>query len=226
MCPENESGGTGNQSGAQEGQNNGGDQNQPKTVPLADHKKMLDEMHVAKNQAKLFQSEIENLKTQLQSIKTKGAESSGDYKSLYEQATAAKTEIESKFNDFRSNVYNDKRIEAVESVLKQRGLKESAKSVLDFIDLDKLPVELTSRGRILVHGVEEQATELQKKYEFAFAKGDAPNINNGGGASGAGVEDSSLTAQYMTDLEKSDPKKYRELMPRYLAAYKKRITGG
>lgn len=216
--------GDGGAGGGGEG-DKGGDQ-APKTVPLTEHKKALDDMHVAKTQVKELSDKLNTMQTELASIKTKKSEENGDFKALYEQTRSEKEALSKTHTDFKASVYNNERIRALETELKKRGLKEGAETVLDFADLEKLPYELTSRGRILVHGVEEQAAELEKKYDYAFSKQKAPPVNSGGGAAGDAVEDSQLTAAYMTELEVKDNKKYREILPRYLAAYKKRTSQG
>lgn len=217
MSPEGD-GGAG--AGGEGGGATGGDPN-AKTVPLDQYKKALDEMHSAKETLKNTSTQLETLKSEIETIKTSKAKESGDFKSLYEKTLQDKADLEKRHNDFRSAVIQDKRLGILESELRKRGLKQGSESIMDLADLEKMPFETTNKGRFLIHGADQVAADLETKYSAAFDKGKSPVINTGGGNGGGGAG-AELTADYMVELEAKDPKKYRELMPKYLEQYQKR----
>jgi hypothetical protein len=222
MSPEGDGGGTGGTGGSTGSAGGDGDP-ATKVVPLDVHKRTLDEVHATKGQLKTVADQLAAVQNELNSIKTKGAESSGDFKSLYDQKSQELEQLKTTHGDFKKSVFNNERLRSLEAELKSRGLKSGNESLVDFADLEKMPNEITSRGRILVHGVKEVANELEQKYSFAFEKPKPPNVNGGGGNNGTGENTGEeLTATMMVELETKDPKRYRELYPKYLEQWKQR----
>lgn len=200
----------------------GGDKNS-KMVPLADHKALLDKFHETGNALKTVQAELKALKDAETSRKTKDSEDKGDFKNLYEQTKTEKAELQTKFETFKKDVVNTNRYHTLESALKGAGLKTGSENVIDFADFEKMPIETTSKGRIIVHGVEEMVDHLKKNYPFAFDAKKVSNVNAGGGA-GGGRDDgggTEITAADVLQAEseaKKDPKKmdaYHELYKRF-----------
>ncbi len=220
--PEGDTGSAGGSGGSGAGGSGEGDP-ASKQVPLDTYKKALDQVHETKNQLKSVSDQMTALQTELNTLKTKGKESSGDYKGLYEQKNQEFETLKQTHDGFKKSVFNNERMRSLENELKTRGLKEGSESIIDFADLEKMPYEVTSRGRILVNGVKEIANDLESKYSFAFSKTPAPKINSGGGSGGTEeVNGEELTAEYMTKLEVTDKAKYKELFPKYLEQYRKR----
>lgn len=222
MAPNGDGGGAGGGGG------DGGGAPNPdpgKTVPLADHKKALDEMHSTKETLKQTNAKLETLEATLKKIETDKAASAGDYKSLYEGVVKDKADVEKKFNDFKGAVVQDKRLGVLEGELRKLGLKDGSEGIMDLADINKLPFETTNKGRFLINGADQLAKELETKYPAAFDKGKPAKINTGGGNNGTEPDvTGDLTADYMVELETKDPKKYRELFPKYLEQRKKRIS--
>lgn len=231
-APEGDAGGTG---GGGEGGDPGGggsgggtpDDKSKQQVPLATHKEVLDKFHAANGQLKTLAAEVETLKQAAKTRDTKTGEDKGDFKPLYETLKTEHETLKGTHEKFKQSVFNTARLTALEAELKKQGLKAGNESVVDFADLEKMPHETTSRGRILVHGVEEMAADLKKRYDFAFGKPANPKINSGGGNDGGGKGDdetdySTLTAEYMVQLETKDNKKYRELYPHFVREMHKR----
>lgn len=176
-------GGTGGAGGG--GQGDGGGDKSSKSVPLDTHKALLDKFHETANSLKATNVELEKLKGELANVRTKGDEDKGDFKKLYEQTKQEKAELQTRFEGFKKDVINTQRYNALTSALKSAGLKDGSESVIDFADFEKMPIETTSKGRILVHGVEETVADLKQKYAFAF-EGKKPQIVNSGGGAGGG----------------------------------------
>jgi hypothetical protein len=216
------SGGTGGDNG--EGGNGGGDNTG--TVDLKTHKAILDKYHAQNADTKKKEAEIERLRNELKSKSNQDSTDKGDFKSLYERTKADNETLQAKFTEYRDAAVNTRRGEALEAELKKLGLKAGNESVIDFADFEEMPHELTSRGRILVHGVEEAARKLKEKYSFAFETKTTPRINSGGAGGGSGnngagagdgteFTDDQLTTDFMLEMEKKDRAMYRKLMPRY-----------
>lgn len=176
--------GDGGGGGTGDGGDKGGDggDKSAKSVPLDTHKALLDKYHESANSLKATNAELEKLRSEMANLKTKGDEDKGDFKKLYEQTKQEKSDLQTRFDSFKKDVINTQRYSAMESALKVAGLKQGSESVIDFMDFEKLPIETTSKGRILVHGVEEAVTDLKQKYSFAFDVKKTTTVNGGGGA--------------------------------------------
>lgn len=222
-CPEGDSAG-GAGSGAAGGAPNGdGDQNQSqKTVSIEDHQRALQDLHKFKEDSRKSKDALAALQNEVATLRTKGAEEKGDFKSLYEQKNQELIAERQKAQEFKTSVLATQKIQTLEGTLKKLGLKPGSESVMDFADLEKMPHELTSKGRILVHGADELAADLKKNYPFAFSAPPPPDFNGGGGGDNTLAGDSELTAEYMVELETKDPAKYKQLFPRYVEMVKKR----
>lgn len=192
-------------------------------VPLAKHKEILDKLHAQNEEFTKVKNELQALKDAEKTRNDKSAADKGDFKSLYESALNEKKDLQGRFDQFKKDVINTSRYEALEKKLKSEGLKEGGGSVIDFADFEKMPFETTSKGRIIVHGVDEMAATLKKNYPYLFGSKPTSNINTGGGAGGGGDEgggDETVTAAQVLEAEdaaKKDPK----LKPAYEAKYRK-----
>lgn len=228
LYPEGDAGGAGGggEGGGAAGSDGGsGGEGGDKAVDLKTHKAVLDKYHNTNNELKKLQGDFEKLKNEMKSKNDQSSADKGDFKSLYETLKTEKEQLQSKFNEYRNAAINTRRAEALEAELKKQGLKPGNESVIDFADFEQMPHELTSRGRILVHGVEETAQKLKEKYSFAFGTKETPRINNGGtgggGTGDSGAKDGSeftddqLTPQFMIEMEKKDKAMYRTLHPRF-----------
>ncbi len=235
--PEGDAGGAGGggSGGAGDDQsgNSGSQDDKSKVVPLSTHKETLEKFHSTNTKLKETETKLSQLQQEFEKIKNDKAnanrenlENSGNFKELYTQVKSENETLKNQNAEFKKSVFNNERIRTLESELKAIGLKPGNESVIDFAELEKMPVEATSRGRILVHGAKEIAADLQKKYGFAFGKPTPPKINGGGGGDDEAVHseisDDTLTAAYMVEMETKDPKKYKELYPRFVKLWKQR----
>jgi len=219
-----ENGGGGTGGGGDKG-GEGGDKS-AKSVPLDTHKAVLDKFHETANTLKATNAELEKLKGELASLKTKGSEDKGDFKQLYEQTKQEKAELQTRLDTFKKDVVNTQRFAALEAGLKAAGLKQGNENVIDFADLEKLPIETTSKGRILVHGVEEAVTDLKSKYSFAFEPKKMSNVNGGGGAgSGSSGGDGEVSVEDVLAAENASRAKPgdRALRDAYYSLHKKYV---
>lgn len=233
MSPEGEGGGAGGSSeGANGGAGGDGDKGGGegdktlKTIPLETHKALLDKFHAQNEELKALNASVQKIKDEEKARSTKTNEDKGDFKSLYESTKQELTDFKQKHDQFKLDVINTSRYAALESALKTAGLKQGGETVIDFADMEKMPFETTSRGRILVHGAEEMADALKKQYPYLFGK-PVDKINTGGGAgAGGGGGDDKVTALAVLEAEdaaRKDPKKkgdYEAVYRRYVEQQK------
>lgn len=149
-------------------------------VSREDHQRALDDMHK-------FKGLVGELQTKLKSLETKGLETDGQYKTLWEQAKQdLETERQKTTNILKTSMnthrFNEVKVEAL-----KQGLRPEAVSDLEMIDLEKLvPVEVTSSGRFIAQNVKETVEKLKSGRGHWFTAPQAPRVNAGGGAPPAG----------------------------------------
>lgn len=171
-----------------------------KTVPLEKYKQTLDEMHAAKSQVKTLSDDLTKFKGELDSLKTQKSKDTGDFKTLYEQTLADKEKIQTKYDNIFTGRIEEKREEALSTELKKLGLRTGHEHLIDLADANKMPHELTTKGRILISGADVAAAELKEKYPAAF---EIPKttVNNGSGGGGGDSEVGAFTAEQVNALE-------------------------
>jgi len=204
----------------------GGDDPSQKMIPLSQHKELLDKFHEGNTKLKQLSDELEAIKLKQKSDFEKGAADKGDFKGLYEATKAEAEQLKEQYGKFKQTVFQNEKMRAVEAELRKLGMKQGAEAVMDLADYDMLQPEVTNKGRILIHGADKVAETLKQKYGFAFEGKKVENVNGGGGRDIGGSDPGELTAEYMIDLEVKDPKKYKELYPRFVQQYRERQKGG
>lgn len=226
------SGGTGGSGGDPNpgdkgGGSGSGDDSSQEKIPLKQHKELLDKYHSLNSMLKKQAEEMEQLKAQRKAESDKALGEKGDFKALYESTKAEVDQWKEKYQKFQGSVFHNEKMRALELELKKQGLKEGSEAIMDLAPLEEMGHEVTSKGRILVHGAEMIAEKLKQKYSFAFSQKKTETVNGGGGGDvGGGADPTELTAEYMIELERKDPKKYKELYPQYVKAYRERQKGG
>lgn len=173
--------------------------------PNADLQRLKDDMLKYKKESQESKKIIESLKQQK-------LKEQNDFKTLYETA-------HSELEQFRTGYVKEKKREALRSAVQKLGLRAEAEQDLDLLGLDPLTEELTTEGRVIVHGAEQYAQQLKQQRGHWFKTNEPPRINSGGGAKPDTPQ--TLTANYMVELERKDPKKYKELYPKYVEQLRK-----
>lgn len=171
-------------------------------------KRALDDIQKWKSTAKTLEKKI-------QELEEKKLQETSDYKTLWENEKRSREESEGKLEKLRTGWHFNEKINAIKNECLKLGLRPEAEADLELLPLDGAVIETTSQGRVLVNGADQVAQEIKKKKPYWFKSADVPRVN-AGGAGGKVDTTTELTAAKMVELEKKDPKKYRELMPKFL----------
>lgn len=196
------------------GEGSGGAGDGDKPISKADHDRAIADMHKFKTEAKKNADALAAMQKQIEDMKATGLKSKEQYKEYSEQLETKVKELEQKNTTLTEGIAKTFKSMAVKAAAKDIGITEQGAKDLDLLALDQVNVEFTTDGRVIVSGEKEAAEFVKKTRPGWFTTGTAANINTGG-KGGSGTPET-LTAQYMNELESKDPKKYRELMPKYV----------
>ncbi len=224
MTVKNSSGGAQNDgSGATGDQNQNQNQNSngdggagdggKKLVSEDDHNRALEDLHKFKKQAKESLERTQKLEADLEKLKKDGLKSTNDYKTLFEQAEQEKETLKGENKKLKDGFMDHLKRSELRAKAVEKGIKKEALDDLSLVDTSEIETEFTSSGRYLINGVDGFVERLKKTKQHWFASNNPANINTGG--KGGGGEGKPLTHSYMLELERTDPKKYKELAPQY-----------
>lgn len=209
----NQSGATdGNQQGNANQENNDGGAGDASTVAKADHERALADLHKFKAEAKKNAEALQKLQNDLKNLKEQGLKSTSDYKTYAEALEQERDQLKTEKENLKSSIANTFKQIEVREAAKKLGLQERALPDLDLLKLDEVEVEFTTGGRVIVNGAAQAAEMLKKTRPHWFTSGQAANINTGGKTP---MTPETLSPAYMNGLEKTDPKKYKELFPKF-----------
>jgi len=171
------------------------DQSPPaRVIKEEDHQRALDDMKKAKAKAK-------ELEQRLAEKETQELQKQGEWKTLAEREKELRLVAEEKAERLNTALYHDKKFGEVYREAVKAGLKPSALQFLEMLPLDGVEVEMTSQGRMLVHGAESFVADLKRKHgDVLFSQPKAPNVNSGGSA--AENNSSEVTPQMIFAAEK------------------------
>jgi len=163
-----------------------------------------------------FKQERNDLQVKLKNLEDDKLKKDENWKTLYEQEKGAKETAETKLTNFQEGYFTDKKISEVRTLAIKAGLRSEAESDLENHPMDGVQVERTDHGRTIVHGADTFVETLKRTKPHWFKTDKFPTINPGGGGAPPKETPKELTAKYVVALERTDPKKYRELHPEYL----------
>ena len=157
------------------------------------------------------QEELENLKTS--QLKEKES-----FKELYELEKTKREQAELKTQDLSKTVFKTFKSNAIEKEAVALGLIPSAIDDLSLLDTSMVEVETTDKGTINIIGAKEFAESLKTKKNHWFVDNTAPliNVNNPSG----NITGPEMSASELVELQKTDAKKYNEIMSKKLAVVK------
>jgi len=198
-------------SGSADGENNKKVENSVETITYVEHKKGIDK--VLSDMHK-FKSELKDMKAEKEKLETEKLKETENYKTLYEREKerADKSDVDAKEN--RDAYFTTQKFDAVKNCAIEAGLRPEAAKDLELLNLDDVVIEKTDQGRFSLLGVKTKVEAIKKQRPHWFRSANPPNIDTRGGAPG-GTDDKELTADYMSELQTKDPKKYRELLPAF-----------
>lgn len=227
MSSDNSSGGAGQDGGGAAADQNkdanaGGDSGKKDPVSWDDHQRALRDVHKFKDKAKALEGDYANLKAEVEALKAGKLKESNDFKTLYE-AEAEKSKAQNVENQrLKLTVKNNERYRALMPALKEAGMLDSAHNILERLnqdEWDKLDVEVTSHGRMLVNGVADFVKDFKEHYPYVFKQRGMPNVNGAGGQAKPG-ESTDWTPAKIDALErecrrKGDMAPYRAAVEAY-----------
>jgi hypothetical protein len=143
----------------------------PEMVPKHELKKVLDELHGYKKQAREYESQLKTREVE----EMKQREEWQKVAELREQeAMKAREEADSLRNSFMSA----KKYDALKAAALSNGIKPEALEDLELIDFsDQVALETTSTGRVNVLGADEAIRELKARKPYWFGKS-MGNVNH------------------------------------------------
>lgn len=207
----NSGAGSGNSGGGQGGSGGAGDP--PKVIKPEDHERALADLHKFKSDAKKNADALAALQGEMDQIKKGQMKAAADLKPYVEQLekeTKAKDDQIATLKKGFGNTFKEMEVKAACQAL---GITEQGMKDLALLSFEEVNVEFTTEGRVIVSGAKEAAENLKRTRGHWFTSGAAANINTGG--KGGSPTPDVLTTQYMNELETKDPKKYRELFPKF-----------
>lgn len=162
-----------------------------------------------------YKKQVQELQQQLKSFQEEKLKGEQNFKSLWETTKQELESVRSERDGFFNSYFEEQKRTAVKTDLIKLGLRPEAEADVDLIDLSDVAIEKTDQGRVLVHGANQKAEQIKKSRPHWFKNQKDVTINSGG-TNTINTGDQKLTPMYMVELEKKDPKKYRELFPKYL----------
>jgi len=184
-------------------------------VNKADHERALKDMLKYKSAMKDLEAKLNDYDAKLKAAEEAELQAEGKKDELLQRYKDQVSQLEGKNKSLVDSFYTTKKHDAVLAECRKLGLTDAAEEDLSLIAFEGGDVERTDQGRVIVHGASDFAQELKKRKGHWFSSQQAPKINAGGAR--RDPEPSELTASYLYSLEKTDKKKFLELMPKYMA---------
>lgn len=193
-----------------------------KVIHPGNHERAVKDVSRLKSKVKELESLLSERDKALETKEQERLAEQQDWKTLAENYKT-KYETESNKNkDFWNSYYQNEKKNAVFKEALKAGLRKEAEVDLDLLQFDEVAIEKTDQGRVLVHGADSFVEQLKSNRPHWFQTKGAANINSGG-TNKPELNPETLDAKTMAELNLKDPKKFRELWPKYVAAAKSRI---
>jgi hypothetical protein len=188
------------------------------TVSKSDHQRALDDMIKYKKAASENEKVAADLKARLEALEKSKSESTGDFKTLYEQEKSARGELQGKYEGLKTSMVVTEKHKAASAALLKAGMSPEAMKILDREQFNEIEIEHTSQGRMITHGVDLYVDKFKKEYPFAFPAGKPPTLNNGGGTLPV-TDTEEMTPARLFEIEQ-ECKKTKNMKPYYEAVEK------
>jgi len=198
-----------------------GSSEETKTVSFKDHKRILDDAMKFKSELKAQRERANNLEAQVQAWNDQKKADEGKTHELLEDMKKRLAAEQEKNQKLVDNFYTSQKMAEVRSLALKNGLRKEAELDLFMLDLKDVEVERTDQGRVLVHGADSFVERLKSDRPHWFSDEKVSTFNPGGARASSNTTPE-LTEAYMLKLEKTDKAKYREMLPKYVAALEKR----
>lgn len=178
------------------GDNTSGDRGDGRDPGL---ERALQDLHKFKNENRQLKERLSNFEKQLQDQTAKTLREKEDWKTLYEQA-------DKELKTFVQDVAVDKKKTAVLNAALKAGLINDRD--IDFFPLEEVKVDMTTRGKWLVEGVEDIIESQKKLRPYLFRETKPPVFNPGG--SNAPAKTGTFTAEDLVAVEKKHGRNSQE----------------
>lgn len=212
-----QTGGSGASAGSTGGEGDkggsGGAGDQTKVIKPEDHERALADLHKFKSDAKKAADALAAKEAELAEIRKNNLKAANDLKPYVEQLEGENKTLKDQIGTLKKGFGETFKSMELKAAAKKLGITDQGLQDLDLLRFDDVTTEFTTEGRVIVSGAEQAAETLKKTRPHWFQTGSAANINTGG--KGGNSTPDALTTEYMNGLEKSDPKRYRELFPKY-----------
>ena len=163
------------------------------------------------------EQEKEDLKRQLEEMKTGELERSNNFKALYEQEKSKRELAEQTAKRTRDTYIKDLKMKSIREEALKSGSHESAVDDLELLDHSLVEIETTSTGRYSVLGAKEFVDSIKEKRPYWFQDKTPPNINSG---RPSGIPKGEYSAEELLKLEKDNKPEYYKVMASILRGKK------
>lgn len=185
---------------AQGSQSGDSAQAKPKSIKAEDHERAISDMHRFKDRSRQLESELQQMRSQLDEVERSRLREKEDYKSLYERSEAERQELFKKHQGLQDSITLNAKYAAVKTAAVKAGLRSEAEDDLSLLDFDGVTVETTSEGRVITHGQDLYVESIKKKKPHWFKPDKAPSVNSGGGPRSS-VDLGEITGPKLYELE-------------------------
>lgn len=152
-----------------------------------------------KAEERALKDELNKYKQLVKDLETKALTEKEDFKSLAERRQQERDDLQHELEKTRKAFQTEFKSQALREAAIKAGLRDAKD--LDLLNLDDILVEVTSEGRMLLHGVEDFVSDLKAGRPHWFQDKTGPKFNGGGTSRGtAGSEE--LTPQKLVALER------------------------
>lgn len=191
-----------------------------KSIDPRDHDRAVNDMMKYKKELSSVQRELEELREAKRSQEADELKKKGLDKELAEKLQQELNKEREENKKLKTTIFSNQKYQTILGAAKAAGLLQEAESDLEMLDLDDLSTELTTKGRVLVHGVDEYVEKIKKTKPHWF-KGNSTVKFNSGGTGNDQTTTEDMPLKDIMALKYKDKKKYDEELQKYLKRTKK-----
>lgn len=188
-----------------------------KPIRPEDHQRAINDMLKFKTQAQELAVRSQEYEAKLAQLEEDRLKATNDFKTMYEREKETRLNIEKEHKQFKEGYLFEQKFNAVRAAALKAGIRSEAEADLSLVKLDGVGLEATSSGRFLVHGADDYIEQLKKSKPHWFKSGEVPQFNSGG-LNQSVPENKTLNKDELYQLQKKDPKKFREYISKMAQA--------
>lgn len=192
-----------------------------KTIDQKDHERAINDALKYKKKAQEVELRAKQLEDAIKSQETEKMKQSNMFKELAEKYENENRTLKETLKKKDESYISTQKFNTLHAAALREGLRKEAESDLEYIPLEDVEAEYTSNGRIIVRGADDYVKKLKTLKPHWFNDNTAVKFN-GGGTSNSKVDDGNITTDTLSKLKFSDPKKYKEMLPKWVEQKNKR----